>query len=70
MLRRVRAAAGVAGEEELDPDLDLVVAARAECREAVAPVREALGRVEELEQLVTQAVCGKAPVAARARAVD
>ena len=67
---RVPAAAGVAAAEELDPDLDLVVAARAECREVVALVRVALGRVEEREQGVRQAVCGKVAEAARARAVD
>jgi hypothetical protein len=66
---RVRAAAGGAGEEEPDLDLDLAAAVRAECPEAVAPVLEVLARVEQPEQLLTQAVCGKA-AAARALVVD
>jgi hypothetical protein len=59
----------VAGEE-LDPDLDLAVEVRAECPEVVALVLAALARVEEPEQAVTQAVCGKAAEAARALVVD
>ena len=60
----------MAAEEELDLDLDLVVAVRAECQEVVALVRAALGRVEEREQGVRQAVCGKVAEAAQAREVD
>ena len=59
----------VAGEEP-DPDLDLAVEVRAECPEAVALVPAALARVEEPEQAVTQAVCGKAAEVARALVVD
>ena len=66
---RVRAAAGVAAGEEPDLDLDLAVV-RAECQEAVALVPAASARVEDPEQLVTQAVCGKAAEVARALVVE
>jgi hypothetical protein len=60
----------VVAAEGLDPDLDLAVEVRAECQEAVALVLAALARVEDPEQLVTQAVCGKAAEVARALVVD
>jgi hypothetical protein len=60
----------VAAGEEPDLDLDLAVEVRAECQEAVALVPAASARVEDPEQLVTQAVCGKAAEVARALVVD